>query len=326
LLFVDPDTGNTANLSFGRQTYTLNSGFLVSMVAGSTSAGERGATYLGPRNTTDFSALFTGEFGRSSFALFYIDPDELEDLESNTRFAGANLAYRITEALSVDASVITIPESDSTYRLPSGETLAREGTTTWGGHALYRPAAPDHLWLEGEIYRQSNDDYDMSAYAYYGTVGYISKSLPWSPSLSYRYASFSGDDPDTEELERFDSMMSTGLGRWLQGISLGKVYRNANLNTHRIQTNIAPRKGMNLTLTWHQLRADELNNLGANPALSRLESRDIGEEYTATLRWVINRHLLLQLVASRAFPGKALEAIGADEPWSTLQSTLYVSF
>ena len=326
VLYADSDTGNSAQLSFGRQTYTLNSGFLVSMVAGSTSAGERGATYLGPRNTTDFSALLTGEFGRSHFAVFYLDPDELEDLESNTKFAGANLGYRITEALSADASVITIPTSDSTYRLPSGEALAREGTTTWGVHALYRPTAPDHLWLEGETYRQSNDDYDMSAYAYYGTVGYISKSLPWSPSLSYRYASFSGDDPDTEKFERFDSMMSTGLGRWLQGISFGKVYRNANLDTHRIQANVAPREGMNVTFTWHQLRADELNNLGANPALSLLRARDLGEEYTATLRWVINRHLLLQVVASRAFPGKALEAIGADEPWSTLQSTLYVSF
>jgi hypothetical protein len=326
LLYADPETGNTVQLSFGRQTYTLNSGFLISMVAGSTSAGERGATYLGPRNTTDFSALLTGEFGRSRFALFYLDPDELEDLESNTKFAGANFGYQLTDALSVDASVITIPTSDSTYRVPSGEALAREGTTTWGVHALYRPTAPDHLWLEGEVYRQSNDDYDMSAYAYYGTVGYIWKGLAWSPSLSYRFASFSGDDPDTEDFERFDSMMSTGLGRWLQGISLGKVYRNANLDTHRIQANVVPRKGMNVTVTWHQLRADELNNLGANPALSLLGARDLGEEYTATLRWAINRHLLLQVVASRAFPGEALEAIGADEPWSTLQSTLYVSF
>ncbi|MBL4558413.1 MAG: hypothetical protein JKP98_19115 [Rhodobacteraceae bacterium] len=42
---------------------------------------------------------------------------------------------------------------------------------------------------------------------------------------------------------------------------------------------------MNLTFSWHQLQADELNNLGGNPALSLLTSRDIGNEYTGTLRW-----------------------------------------
>jgi hypothetical protein len=166
----------------------------------------------------------------------------------------------------------------------------------------------------------------MSALAYYATVGYIRKSLPWRPSLSYRFASFSGDDPDTATYERFDPLMSTGLGNWLQGLSFGKLYRNANLNTHRIQANVAPRAGMNLTFTWHQLRADELNNLGGNAALSQLSSRDIGEELTATLRWAIDRNLYLQLVASRAVPGQALKAIGADEPWSTLQASLYLSY
>ena len=326
LLYADRATGNTAQFSLGRQTYTLNTGFLISMISGNSNAGERGASYLGPRNTTDFSALVNGEVGRFRYAMFYIDPDELEDLESNTEFAGVNIGYGLTDALSIDASLITIPNSDSTYRTPAGEALAREDTTTWGLHGLYRPTTPDHLWLEAEGYRQDNDNYDMEAYAYYGSVGYIRKSSSWSPSLSYRYASFSGDDPDTEEFERFDSLMSTGLGNWLQGLSLGKVYRNGNLNTHRIQANVSPQQAMNVTFTWHQLRADELNNLGANPALSQLQSRDIGDEYTMTLRWSINRNLYWQAVASRAFPGRALKLIGADDPWTTLQTSFYFNF
>ena len=325
-LYANPETGNTAQLSFGRQTWTLNNGFLISMIAGSSNAGERGATYLGPRNTTDFSALATGEFGRTRFSLFYIDPDELEDLESNTAFAGTNLGYQFTDAFTMDASLITIPASDSTYRTPSGAALAREDTTTWGARALWRPVTEDHVWLEGEAYHQTNDAFDMAANAWYGTAGYIWGSLPWSPSISYRYASFSGDDPDTDRFERFDSLMSTGLGNWLQGMSLGKVYRNGNLNSHRIQANVVPREGMNLTFTWHQLRADELNNIGANPALSQLTSRDIGDEYTGTLRWGIDRNRYLQVVASHALPGRALRDIGADEPWSTFQASLYVSF
>ncbi|MCE8556444.1 alginate export family protein [Ruegeria pomeroyi] len=326
ILYADPKSGNTAQLSFGRQTWTLNNGFLISMVSGSSNAGERGATYLGPRNSTDFSALATGEFGRSRFSMFYIDPDELENLESNTTFAGLNLGYQFTDAFSADASIITIPTSDSTYRTPYGASLARKGTTTWGLHGLYRPTSSDHLWLEGEAYRQTNSNYDMRAHAYYGSVGYIWSSLPWSPSISYRYASFSGDDPNTSTYERFDSLMSTGLGNWLQGLSFGKVYRNANLNTHRIQLNLVPRKGMNLTFDWHLLRADEFNNLGANPALANLTSRDIGNEFSVALRWSLDRNRYLQVVASHAVPGDALTNIGAGDPWTTLQASLYVSF
>lgn len=326
LLYADPETGDTAQLSFGRQTWTLNNGFLVSMIAGSSNAGERGATYLGPRNNTDFTALATGKFGKSRFSLFYIDPDELEDLESNTTFAGANIGWKFSEAFTADASFITIPTSDSTNRTPDGRNLSREGTNTFGAHALWRGTSQDHLWFEGEAYHQGNPDYDMSANAWYGTLGYIAKSLPWSPSISYRYASFSGDDPGTDTYERFDPLMSAGFGNWLQGMSFGKVYRNANLNTHRLQLNVSPRKGMDVTLEWHRLQADELNNLGGNPALSVLSSRGIGNEYTATLRWGIDRNRYLQLVASHARPGKALRDVGADEPWTTLQASLYINF
>lgn len=326
LLYANPETGDTAQLSFGRQTWTLNNGFLVSMIAGSSNAGERGATYLGPRNNTDFTALATGKFGKSRFSLFYIDPDELESLESNTTFAGANFGWEFSDAFSADVSYITIPNSDSTYRTPAGQSLSREGTNTFGVHALWRGTWADHFWFEGEAYQQTNPDYDMSAHAYYGTVGYIWSSLPWSPSVSYRYASFSGDDPATSTSERFDSLMSAGFGNWLQGMSFGKVYRNANLNTHRIQVNVAPRQGMNVTLEWHGLQADELNNLGANPALSTLTSRDIGNEYTATLRWEIDRNRYLQVVASHARPGKALRDVGADKPWTSLQASLYINF
>lgn len=326
ILYADRSTGNSAVLSFGRQTWTLNDGFLISMVAGSSNAGERGATYLGPRNATDFTALATGQFGRASFSAFYIDPDELEQLESNTTFSGLNLGYEISDSFSADASFIRIPTSDSTYATPQGSALPREGTYTYGIHALYRAPSPDHVWVEAEAYQQSNSAYPMSAQAWYGTVGYIKSSLPWSPSISFRLASFSGDDPATETFERFDSLMSTGLGNWLQGVSFGKVYRNANLNTARIQVNVVPQENMNLTFTWHKLEADQLNNLGGNPALANLGSSDLGNEYTATMRWAIDRNYYLQVVASYAAPGEALRDIGADEPWSTLQASLYVNF
>lgn len=49
-------------------------------------------------------------------------------------------------------------------------------------------------------------------WAGYGTIGYIARQTTWTPSLSYRDAVFSGDDPDTDAFERWDPLLSTGLG------------------------------------------------------------------------------------------------------------------
>ena len=118
-------------------------------------------------------------------------------------------------------------------------------------------------------------------------------------------------------------MLNTGLGIWLQGISFGKITTNSNLATERVQINLVPVEQLNVTFYYHRLTAPELNNLGNNPAISRLSSHELGQEFTATARWAVNRNLYLQSVASYALPGEALRDIGADKPWSTLQLSLY---
>lgn len=323
LLYADRTTKDKLKLSVGRQTYTLNDGFLVNVVKGSSNAGERGATYLGPRLTNDFSVLADGRFGKWGFNAFYIDPNELESIESNSTFLGFNGKYSFNDNVAVDGTFITIPNSKSTFANPYGLTLPRQDLDTVSGHAKWRNFGMDGVLLEGEFARQFHPDYAMSAYAYYGTVGYIARTVPWTPSISYRYAYLSGDDPNTRTYERFDPLLSTGLGIWLQGISFGKLFSNSNLATHRIQFNVAPTESLNLTLDLHLLRAPQLNNLGSNPALTILSSHELGEEATLSARWAINRNLYLQALASYATPGKALRDIGANKAWSTYQLSLY---
>lgn len=325
LLYADPAKRTRARLSIGRQTYTLNDGFLVNMVKGSANAGPRGATYLGPRLTNDFSVLADARAGNFIFNAFYIDPNELEALESDSRFVGANLRYAFNEKLSLDGTILTVPSSKSTFVTPQGRRVRRQGSVTVAGHLKARSLLLDGLFAEGEIAHQFHDSEDVSAWAGYGSLGYISRAAPWSPSLSYRYAVFSGDDPDTDRFERFDAPLSTGLGIWLQGISFGKLFGNTNLATHRVQMNVAPVEALNVTFDWHRLIADQRNNLGANPALAQLSSTDIGDELTLSGRWAISRKLYLQGVASAAIPGLALKDIGADRTWSTLQLSLYWS-
>lgn len=326
LLYVDPQSGDHVNLSAGRQTFTLNDGFLINMVKGSANAGPRGASYLGPRLANDFSVLFSTGIDDWTFRAFYIDPNELGRLESDSTFLGANLRYDLTSNLSVDATYIGIPESKSSYANPYGVILPREGLRTAAGHVLMRNALDvPGLWGEAELAHQSHEQFDMSAWAGYGLVGYRANDWPLLPSLSYRYARFSGDDPNTRRYERFDPLLSTGLGIWLQGLNFGKVTSNSNLETHRVQANVNPQPGLNFTLDWHVLRTPERYNAGGNPALTMLKSSDIGQEFTLSARWSITRTVFFQSFVSVAVPGRALRDIGADRPWTTIQASLYWS-
>lgn len=325
ILYANPATRNRVKLSLGRQTYTLNDGFLVNMVKGSSNAGPRGATYLGPRLTNDFSVLGEAHFGAWDFNAFYINPNELEQLESNSHFLGGNIAYTFRKGLSVDATVLTVPGSDISSATPQGRRVPLQGTTTVAGHLAVSNLLAAGVFTEAELAYQFNDGEDVAAWAGYGTLGFIARDTGWTPSLSYRYAAFSGDDPDTVTFERFTAPLSTGLGIWLQGIAFGKLFANTNLVTHRVQFNVAPAPALNVTFDYHRLIAAQLNNLGGNPALAQLASTDIGRELTLSGRWAIKRTLYLQGVASAAIPGEALQALGADRTWTTVQLSLYWS-
>jgi hypothetical protein len=86
---------------------------------------------------------------------------------------------------------------------------------------------------------------------------------------------------------------------------------------------------LNLTLDWFHHRARELNNLGGNPGISTLQSRDLGSELQFVTRWPIARRLYFVGVLSRSSPGDALKAATPEErsrPWSSVQAQFYWNF
>ena len=325
LLWVGP-TGGNANISVGRQNFSLNDGFLISQYGSQYNAGPRPGVYLAPRTTQDFSILAQGQWNGWSLKSFFLDPNEYEPIETNTKVLGANLRYNATKSIYADASVITVPSSDSVYRDPAGHALPRAGLVTYAGHARWAdPSVVPGVWLESEIAYQNNINFPMSAWAGYGTLGYLASEVPWSPSLSYRYSSFSGDDPNTKTFERFDSLFSGGLAEWLQGISFGKVLSQTNRTTHRLRFNVSPVAELNLTLDYYSNWANQTNNLGGNPALSQLSSKNLGQEIQFVARWAINKNFYFIGIASYAMPGPAIQDATSNmaKPWSTLQLQLF---
>ncbi|MGM0583923.1 MAG: alginate export family protein [Pseudomonadota bacterium] len=329
LLYAPQGRDLRLKASVGRQNFTLNDGFLVSRYASQWNAGPRPGVYLAPRTAHDFSVLASARLGDWSAQGFLLDPNEYEPIESNTQLLGFNLRRQIDPCLSLDATVLHVPDSDAAYRAPDGLARGREGLWAFAGH-LRRRAPPDAPgpWFETELAHQRHQDFDMSAWAGYAEAGWIFRNAPWTPSLSYRLAHFTGDDPDTTAYERYDTLYSGGLDHWLQGITINKLLSQANRTTHRLRFNVAPDPKLNLTLDLYRHIADQRNNLGANPALGTLASRELGDEVQLIARWAVSPRVLVMGIASVAFPGSAIEAAaaGGADPWSTLQLQLFWGF
>lgn len=325
LLYAGP-TGTNATLSIGRQNFTLNDGFLISQFGSQWNAGPRPGVYLAPRTTQDFSVLGQINWQGWTARAFFLDPNEYEPIESRTQVLGGNLRYTWTPSFYADASVIGVTDSNTTYALPNGVREGRAGLLTLAGHARWADrTVVDGLWIESEIAHQTHRDFPMDAWAGYGTIGYLARNVPWTPSLSYRFAMFTGDNPATNTYERFDQIYSGGLAEWLQGISFAKVLTQSNKMTDRVRLNLVPMQNLNLTFDWFRHRADTLNNLGAQPAIAQLSSHDLGQEFQFAARWSITRNFFFQGIAAYAIPGQALkEAAGQPlKPWTTLQAQLF---
>jgi len=328
LIWDVPGQKSLVDVSYGRQIYQLRDGFLLSKIPLSTSIGERAALYLGPRLTSEFTALAKLKAGDFGLDAFLIEPSEISAIATDTELAGIDIRNKFSV---VDAAFtyFYVPTSKTTYRTPDGRRLPREGLRTFNPSlALTDPFGWQGAWVKAEYAYQNHEDFDMSAKAGYVWAGYRAKRYSWQPTFSYRWSIFTGDAPDTSTFERFDPLFSGGLGNFLPGIVFSKVYKNSNLITNRATFSIKPLATLELTLDYFNHRADSLNNLGGIGPLQTLASRDIGQEVTLSVFHYIGTHLFFQGIASVGIPGEAIDqALGANaENWYTVQAALYMFF
>lgn len=329
VLVAAPDSPLAFNVSAGRQIFQLNQGFLFSQFSGSANALDRGASFFNPRTAYDMTVLADLRWGDWRLKGFFLEPDELPVADTDTQYLGTSLSYHNNAGLEAVLSYITAPQSNRVYALPDGETFTREGLQVINPRLRQSTLfGVSGLWAEAEYAYQFSDQRSMSAQGGYVWLGYTAEDVPWQPSISYRFAGFSGDDPNTSTYERFDPLQAGGLGDWLQGINLGKIYNNSNNFSHRVTLQAQPTDNLSLSLEYYYRFADELNNLGGTPALATLDSRYIGQEFLLTSRYFLSDNFMLQGVGAIAFPGSAIrEAANNDtSPWITLQLSLFMFF
>jgi hypothetical protein len=329
LLVARKGAGRSFNLSVGRQKFSLSRNLMIGHVLGASNGGDRAASNLSPRNAYDMTVDARYQVKGFTLQAWFADPNELPASDSRNQFAGLNFRYNNNRNLDATLTLLDVPRSDARYPLPDGTFLHREGLRAVNPRIRWTSAFNvTGLWLEAEWAHQWHDDFDMSADAAGGWVGYTFTEASWKPAFLYRYAVFTGDDPGSETYERFDSLTGGVQRDWAQGMDMIKIVTNRNLRTHRFEVSVKPLSGLDLSIDYYYFTADELNNLGGQRAVSTYGDEYLGQEFTPTLQWMVNQNLYLQSLVSIVIPGRGLEEV-LPEPartWKTFQLSLYWFF
>lgn len=309
------------NASAGRQRFQLGDGFLIANT--SSNGGDRAALQSNPRWAADMLALAQVSYNGNKLEAFYLDPDELPVVDSHTVIQGVNFETPLTPSLAIGLSFLRVPTSTFGYFTPT-QTFSREGLQVYDGRFRWQPneVGQSGPFVAGEVALQRNENFNMRAYGFYGEVGYSFAELPWTPTFSYRYAQFSGDDPNTSRFERWDPLFAGGNGeQWVQGINHFKIWQDSNVIAHRFQMRLRPTPKFELVPQVWLFRADSTTNLGGNPALSFLGSDNLGYEINLTGKYFVSRQVYVQGHVAATFPGEAVKtALGHDHNpwWSTM--------
>lgn len=313
------ETGNrfVFNLSAGRQRFGVGDGFLIANTA--SNGGERGALQSNPRWAADMLLLAQARYNATKIEAFYLDPDELPEVDSETALVGINLETRVPGGFDLGAMWLHVPESNFKYYTTT-DVYSREGLQVYNARLRWQPnPGMSGPFLAAEAAIQRHDEIDMNALGWSTEAGYaFGTALPWSPTLSYRYASFSGDDPNTTTFERWDPLLSGDNGeRWVQGINHFKIFQDSNLVTHRLQLRLRPDPKVEIVSQLWMFSADQTTNLGGNPAFSFLDGTYLGSEANVTVKWFASPKLMLQGHVAATFPSaEAEKTVGTDlDPW-----------
>ena len=316
------------NLTVGRQRFTLANGFLIANTAAN--GQDRAALQANARWSSDMLALARFRYNSTMFEVFYVDPDELPVIDSGTTYAGANLEFQPNTKWNIGLSYVTSPTSRFNYFNPVGGIAGkREGLEVFDAHVSYSQngAGGPGWFLGGEYAMQRNRNFDMDARAGWMEVGYSLQQAKWSPTVSYRLAMFSGDDPATSTYERWDPMLSGGTGeQWVQGASHFKVVQDSNVIAHRIQARFRPSPKVELVPQLWAFYADQENNIGGNPALTFLNGKDYGVEANLTVKWFVNRNTYVHGHVAYTVPGNATKAALGGNTKDWLSAMLFVRY
>ena len=250
------------DISLGAREFRLGTGMLISN--GATSGFERGALKFGPRKAWERSATVKLSANGITGTAFYLDPNELPSTDGKNELAGFDLRYDGEAGQYLGATYVNVLNSETPYPQAaqggSGAPVitpgAREGTQTL---ALYGGTGNLDNWsFTSDLALQRNDEIDLEAWAGRGQASYTFADMPWTPRVTLGYQTFSGDDPDTSTLERFDPLYYEGSPTaWATGTKSASTFINSNVNAWSLAVQMRPSQRDTITARYTHIRANE---------------------------------------------------------------------
>jgi hypothetical protein len=289
---------NAVDVQIGRAPFKLGQGFLLG--DGTSEGGSRGGYWTNARRAFEFAAIGRLAPGPHKIEAFYLDRDELPEGDSGSRLWGAN--YEVTLGGKEPHTTL-----GATYmRWFAKEDLKpwRDGLNVFNVRAYTAPiAAARNLSFEFEYASERNGEPRQSdAWALQGA--YEWKDRIWTPRLSYRYAFFEGDDPDTAANEAFDPLFPGfhDWGTWWQGEIAGEYFlSNSNLKSHQFRLHVEPTEAISGGLMFFKFRLDHPASFAPE-----VTSDDVAFEVDAYTDWKLNSNFTVSLIGAFADPGRAV--------------------
>lgn len=336
----------TFDLSVGPRAFKAGTGMLIE--AGGSSGFSRGALKLGPRKAWGFAALGEVSHGKFKGTGFYLDPNESPDNDSGNRLAGVDFRYDSNPNALIGLTAGKVIESESPYPkappggvgVPSIIPGARDGLEFVNLYGRAPLAGLPNAFMAADLAFERNDRINLRAWAGRAQVGYTFAEHRWKPTFTLGYQTFSGDDPDTDRLERFDPLYYEGNpSAWSTGTKSSMVFINSNVNSWQVAASITPTPVDTFTVRIHRIDADQLRSPIQFGQATRVEGDDVDNPITGVTRHhlsddlyfeyfrVVSPNLFLTTGFSVSNPQAGMKSIVADPPvWTGAYVNLIANY
>ena len=317
----------SVEISLGPRELKLGSGMLVAN--GASSGFERGALKFGPRKAWENAAIASVASGNATARLFYLDPNETPSSDGGNALAGLDVRFDGSDGDYVGLTYLNVFESDSSYpqAAPSGMGApvirggAREGLNAINVYG--RLGWNRRLSVTTDFAYEWNNRIDLAAWAGRVQVAYSLSDFDWSPTLTYSFQSFSGDDPSTSGLERFDPLYYEGSpSAWATGSKSSMVFINSNVYAHGLALRLSPTDRDSVTLRYAHIRANELFSPiqfgqatrvdfsnGVSSVISGVSDAHLADDFFLEYGRVLNPNTFLTAGLSVSVPGRGITTV-----------------
>jgi len=305
---------NAIDAYFGQAPIVVADGFVMGD-GSSDGTGHHPAFWFGPHSSFKRAAVLKLNTSPVRGDLFQFKTDETK---SETQGYGINVEATIAKYGTLGGMFM---------RLTGSELDIRDGMRVFEGRYMGNPLADlfDNAYLNLEYAREFNPSSDVavSAYAWAAEAGYTFAKCPHTPTLSYRYSFYSGDDANTANRdEAYDPMFQKAFGRgwgtWLEGEIMGEYpLINSNKRTHTVMLKAKPFEALATGLLGYRFDLDQTDDNG---------KRHIADELNFYADWTVNDKLLISGAVGRAWPGNASKAAGFDQKTDVFEITAIVTF